>query len=126
MPKFETYLKFNLSRDHAAPCSRQSCSVWDWNDATNNGPAVYQAGNSWTETGITWNNRPARIGGPSDNKVAIPMETWVEYDVIPLVPGNGEVTLVLVGDSTDGANFASKEYDGPEQAGAARGDLWAL
>ena len=33
----------------------------------------------------------------------------VEYDVLPLVTGNGEVTFVLVGDSTDAANFSSKE-----------------
>ena len=89
--------------------------VWDSNDATNNGPAVYQAGNSWTETGITWNNRPARIAAPSDNKVAIPIGTWVEYDVTAAVAGNGEVSFVLVGDSTDGANFASKEYNDPSK-----------
>ena len=31
----------------------------------------------------------------------------------PLVTGNGDVTFVLVPDSTDGANFASKEYTDP-------------
>ena len=46
-------------------------SVFDSNDATNNGPAVYRADSSWTESGITWANRPARTAGPSDNKVAI-------------------------------------------------------
>ena len=89
--------------------------VFDSNDATNNGPAVYLAGNGWTENGITWTNRPARIGSPSDNKVQIPIGTWVEYDVVPLVAGNGEITFVLVGDSTDGANFASKEYTDPSK-----------
>ena len=113
-PKFETYFKFNLAGISGTVQSAK-LHVWDWNDATNNGPAVYQAGNSWTESGITWNNRPARIGVPSDNKVAIPVETWVEYDVVPFVLGNGELTLVLVGDSTDGANFASKEYNDPSK-----------
>ena len=92
-PKFETYFKFDLAGITGTVQSAK-LHVWDWNDATNNGPAVYQAGNSWTETGITWNNRPARIGVPSDNKVAIPVETWVEYDVVPFVLGNGELTLV--------------------------------
>jgi hypothetical protein len=89
--------------------------VFDSNDATNNGPAVYKAGSTWTETGITWANRPARTAGPSDNKVAIAEGTWAEYDVAPLVTGNGDVTFVLVGDSTDGANFASKEYTDPSK-----------
>ncbi len=114
VPKFETYFKFNLA-GITGNVQSAKLHVWDWNDATNNGPAVYQAGNSWTESGITWTNRTARIAGPSDNKVAIPVETWVEYDVTPLVAGNGEVSLVLVGDSTDGANFASKEYNDPSK-----------
>jgi hypothetical protein len=113
-PKYETYLKFNLTGISGTVKSAK-LRVYDSNDATNNGPAVYQAGNSWTEAGITWNNRTSRIGGPSDNKVAIAQGTWVEYDVIPFVLGDGAVTFVLVGDSTDGANFASKEYDDPSK-----------
>ena len=70
---------------------------------------------SWTESGITWNNRPALIGTPSDNKVQIAIGTWVEYDVTPLVTGNGDVTFALIPDSTDGANFASKEYTDPSK-----------
>ena len=113
-PKFETYFKFNLT-GITGTVQAAKLKVFDSNDASNNGPAVYQAGNSWTETGITWANRPARIGTASDNKVQIPIGTWVEYDVVPLVAGNGEVTFVLVGDSTDGANFASKEYTDPSK-----------
>jgi hypothetical protein len=113
-PKNEVYLKFNLTGISGTVQSAK-LHIYDSNDATNNGPAVYHAGNSWTESGITWNNRTARISGPSDNKVAIAKETWVEYDVIPFVLGNGELTLVLAGDSTDGANFASKEFDDPSK-----------
>jgi glucose/arabinose dehydrogenase len=113
-PKQETYLKFNLVGITGTVQSAK-LKVFDSNDASNNGPAVYQAGNSWTEAGVTWSNRPARIGTPSDNKVQIPIGTWVEYDVVPLVAGNGDITFVLVGDSTDGANFASKEYTDPSK-----------
>ena len=111
---YESYLKFALT---GVTGSVQSAKlhIYDSNDATNNGPAVYAAPSSWTETGITWNNRPARTGVPSDNKVQIAVGTWVEYDVAPLVTGNGDVTFVLVGDSTDGANFASKEYSDPSK-----------
>jgi hypothetical protein len=113
-PAYESWFKFNLA-GLTGTVQAAKLKVWDWNDASNNGPAVYLAGNGWTETGLTWSNRPARIGSPSDNKVQIPMATWVEYDVAPLVAGNGEITFVLVGDSTDGANFASKEYEDPSK-----------
>jgi hypothetical protein len=33
----------------------------------------------------------------------------VEYDVLPAVSGNGDLSFVLVGDSADGASFASRE-----------------
>jgi hypothetical protein len=108
-PNQETYLKFSLA-GISGTIESAKLHVYDSNDASNNGPEVYLAGNAWTESAITWANRPARIAGPSDNKVAIPKETWVEYDVSSLVAGNGDITLVLAGDSTDGANFASKEY----------------
>jgi chitodextrinase len=113
-PPMESYLKFSLSGITGTVQSAK-LHIYDSNDATNNGPAVYAAPSSWTETGITWSSRPARTGVPSDNKVAIAKETWVEYDVAPLVTSNGDVTFVLVGDSTDGANFASKEYGDPSK-----------
>ena len=90
--------------------------VWDWNDATNNGPAVYQArqlldrDRHHLEQPPGSHRWPVRQQG-GDRRV----ETWVEYDVVPLVPGNGDVTFVLVGDSTDGANFASKEFNDPSK-----------
>ena len=113
-PPMESYLKFSLSGITGAVQSAK-LKIFDSNDATNNGPAVYAAPSTWTESGITWNNRPAHTGTASDNKVQIAIGTWVEYDVAPLVTGNGDVTFVLVPDSTDGANFASKEYSDPSK-----------
>jgi glucose/arabinose dehydrogenase/chitodextrinase len=113
-PAMESWLKFSLTGITGTVQSAK-LRVFDSNDATNNGPAVYRAGSSWTESGLTWNNRPARTGGPSDNKVQIAIGAWAEYDVAPLVTGSGDVTFVLVGDSTDGANFASKEYTDPSK-----------
>jgi glucose/arabinose dehydrogenase/chitodextrinase len=111
-PRVESYLRFDPAGITGAVQSAKLV-IFDSNDASNNGPAVYSAGSSWSESGITWSNRPSRTGGPSDNEGAIAQGTWVEYDVTPLVTGDGDVTFVLVGDSTDGANFASKEYSDP-------------
>jgi hypothetical protein len=70
---------------------------------------VYGAGSSWAESTVTWANRPGRTTAPMANSGGIAARTWVEYDVLPLVSGNGAVAVVLVGDSTDVANFSSRE-----------------
>jgi hypothetical protein len=78
-------------------------------NATTNGPALYPAANSWTETGITWNTKPARTGGIIDNKANVPGNTWVEYDVLAVVAANGTFTFNLVPESTDGLAVRSRE-----------------
>jgi hypothetical protein len=80
-----------------------------------NGPAVYSTGTSWTETGITWNNRPGRTSGAVDNKGSIPTNTWVEYNVTSLVQGNGTLSFVLAADSTDAVIFSSRQGSQPPQ-----------
>ena len=113
-PPMESYLRFALS-GISGTIQSAKLRIYDTNDSTNNGPEIHKAGSSWTESGITWSNRPALTGGPSDDKVVIAKETWVEYDVAPLVTGNGDVTFALIPDSTDGANFASREYGDPSK-----------
>ena len=39
-------------------------------DATRNGPALYTTSNTWTETGITWNNH-TRTSGTLEDKGAL-------------------------------------------------------
>ena len=58
-PATESYLRFTLAGITGTVQSAK-LRIFDSNDASNNGPAVYKAASSWTETGITWNNRPAR------------------------------------------------------------------
>lgn len=110
----ESYLRFTVS-GISGVIQTARLRVYDTTDATKNGPAVYATNNTWTETGITWNNRPARTSGAVDNKGAIPKNTWVEYDVSTLVTGNGTYSFVLAGDSGDSARFSSREGSQPPQ-----------
>jgi hypothetical protein len=82
-------------------------------NGTGNGPAVYATGGSWTETGLTWNNKPARVGAASDDQGAVPIDTHVEYDVTPLVSGNGTFNFVTVTASTDALDVNSRESTRP-------------
>ena len=83
-------------------------------DGTSDGPGIYgctalQCG-SWTETGLTWNTRPARALTATADVAAIPAGTRPEWDVTPLIAGDGNVTLVVgPTPTTDGAFFSSRE-----------------
>ena len=104
----ESYIRFTVG-GISGVVQNARLRVYSTAESSNNGPAAYAAGNTWTETGITWNNRPARNGGALDNKGAISQNTWVEYTVTSRVTGNGTYTFVLAGDSRDDIRFSSRE-----------------
>ena len=112
-----SYLRFTLS-GISGPIQSVKLRVYCTTNATNNGPAVYLADNNWIETGtngITWNTQPALLSGAFDNKGAIALSSWVEYDVTALVAGDGTYTFALVADGSDGVTFASREGTPPPE-----------
>jgi calcineurin-like phosphoesterase family protein len=113
-PMEESYLLFTVD-GLSGPIQNAKLRVFVLTDTTKNGPAVYLANNSWTESGMTWNTKPALLSGPSDNKGALTANTWVEYDVSSLLSGNGTYTFALIADSSDGADFSSREGGSPAQ-----------
>jgi calcineurin-like phosphoesterase family protein len=110
----DSYLRFSVN-GVSGVIQDARLRVFSTNDGTRNGPAAYATDNSWSETGITWNNRPARTGGGLDNKGSISTNTWVEYNVTSLVTGNGTFNFVLGGDSNDNVAFSSREGSNPPQ-----------
>ena len=78
--------------------------------ASVDGPAVYTTTNSWTETGLTWNNRPARTSVATDDKGAVAANSWLEFDVTPFVTGNGTYSFTLAQTTSDGVDIRSREY----------------
>ena len=104
----ESFIRFTVS---GATGSVQNARLRVYITSNNsaNGPAAYAANNSWTETGITWNNRPARTSGVLDNKGATSKNSWLEYNVTAAVTGNGTYSFVLVADSADAIRFSSRE-----------------
>jgi len=113
-PDIESFIRFTVS-GVAGTVQSVQLRVYTTTNSSTNGPAVYGGDNTWTETGITWNNRPARTSDVVDNKGAINTNTWIEYNVSPLVTGNGTHTFVLVADSSDGIRFSSREGSQPPQ-----------
>ena len=110
----ESYVRFTVSGVSDVIQSAH-LRLYSTTDASLDGPAVYAADNNWTESEITWSNRPRRLSEASDNKDITKRYSWVEYDVTPLVTGNGTYSFLLAGDSNDGVRFSSRESsNGPQ------------
>ena len=99
----ESFLRFTVG---GVTGSVQSAKLRLFNyNGTADGPAAYSTGNSWVESTINWNTRPLRTSGATDDKGAVATNSWVEYNVTPLVTGNGTYSFTVAGPSTDGVDF---------------------
>jgi hypothetical protein len=110
----ESYLRFTVTGVSQAVLSAK-LRVHVATNGTANGPAAYATSNSWLESKLTWNTRPAPTSSATDNKGAIGTNIWVDYDVTSLVQGNGTYSFVFRADSSDSVSFSSKEGSFPPQ-----------
>ncbi len=103
----ESYLRFDVSGLSGSVTSAK-LRVYA-TSRTADGPAAYSAPNDWSESAITWNNRPVAVGSAADDIGAVAANSWAEWNVTKLVTGNGTYSFVLVGNSSDGVAMSSRE-----------------
>lgn len=106
-PDKASYMRFSVS-GITAPVIDAKVRTFVRNGSVN-GPAIHPTSGAWTESGITWANRPPPTAAASDDKGAVAAGAWVEYDVTPLVPGNGTYDFVTLTTSTDALDVDSRE-----------------
>ena len=80
--------------------------LWVTN-SSGNGPEIWTTG-TFDEASVRWSNTPA-LGRMVADFGSVSSGRWVEIDVSSEVDGPGTYNFALVGDSTDGADFASRE-----------------
>lgn len=108
-PQEMSYLKFDVEGMSQPITSAKLRLFTTANGGSANAPGVaLSADTGWTETGITWNNKPATGSVVSDAGQA-PNAAWVEYDVTGQVTGNGLITFALIPQSTDGISYNSRQ-----------------
>jgi hypothetical protein len=105
-PLMTSFLRFNVPATGAVKKATLRLFV---GNATDNGPHLYTTQAGWSETAITWSNRPARTSGIVGDIGAAGAGTWVEYDVTSLVRGAGSHSFELSGDTPNGVDFNSAE-----------------
>jgi hypothetical protein len=80
------------------------------NDKSVYGGDVYGvASNSWSESSVNWNTAPAAGTKVGSVTTAVALNTSYEFDVKPLITGNGTVSMMVKSTSNDGARYYSKE-----------------
>jgi hypothetical protein len=109
-PVVESYVRFDV-RNVVGSVQRARLRLWD-TDATVDGPAVYPSATGWQEKKVTWSSRPVRTGPVLADLGNVPAGAWAEFDVTPLVTGNGTYSFELVATSADAAAFSSREQRG--------------
>ena len=112
-PDLQSFLRFDIS-GVSGTVTKATLRLYAYGSVAD-GPAVAPTAATWTERGITWQTRPAPTGPAVDDKNAIAAWTWVEFDVTPLVQGNGAVNLVLSSAAAGGVGFYSREDTRPPQ-----------
>jgi hypothetical protein len=106
-PLTHAYLRFAVSDvEGTVTSARLRMTV---TNATTNAPQLFAAGSTWSESTITWNNRPATTGGVIADLGAVSAGQVIEYDVTALVTGDGVYTMALVPATGDGFAVHSGE-----------------
>jgi hypothetical protein len=112
-PGEQSYIRFNVTGVSGAV---QSATLRLFvRNGSSNAPSLYLTSNTWTETGITWNNKPAAIGPAIADVGSASSGTWSEYDLTGDITGNGTYDFVLLPDGSDGIQYDAREGASPPQ-----------
>jgi PKD repeat protein len=103
----QSFLRFDLTSLTGAVLSarlRVFCT-----DPGASGGRAYAAPTIWTETGITWNNRPALPDTSLATLGAVALNQWYELDVTGAVTGPGQFAFALAGGNSNTVLYSSRE-----------------
>jgi len=106
-PKTKSFLRFDVAGLSSTPTGAR-LRLWV-TDKSSNAPEVHAVDGPWDESTLTYDTRPPVRSAVVDDHGSVSAGRWLEYDVGKLVTGNGLVDLALIGDSSDGTDFASRE-----------------
>jgi Calcineurin-like phosphoesterase len=107
------YLKFDVQGLSGRP-TKATLKVFVPVDSTTSINASAVSNTTWTEAGLTYNNRPAPTSAPIPSPTPITANTFLSYDVTAYVPGNGLVSFMV-----DTASSTSKSLPSRENATVA-------
>ena len=120
----QTFLKFDLSSLSGNVTSaklRIYCT-----DASADAGRLYGLTNSsWTESGLTWNNRPSLPGGSITTLGSVSKNSWKELDVTSVVRSAGVFAFAIANGSSDMSSYSSRQGSSPPQLVVTTG-RWSM
>lgn len=105
-PERYAYLAFDV-RNVTGPITRAVLRCYVTNPS-GDGPAIYETSTRWTQSGVTFQNRPRPLGPALADKGAV-ANGWLEYDVTAAVRANGAYSFILAPTSDDSVVCNSRE-----------------
>ncbi len=107
--RIESYIRFTVPPLHGTVTR-----AWLYlrpleGEASTGGFSVYRTNNDWTETGITWQNRPARSPNIISVSGRVGAGEPIRIDVSSYVTGPGTYNFVLATETVDGLDVFSRE-----------------
>lgn len=113
----EAMLKFTVTGVLAKKITTAKLRLWVSTDGSLvTGGSFYRvADNTWTETGVTWNNAPAADSTPFATLGRVNANYWYEVDLAGQVTGDGTYSFRVKSPSSDAVYYSSKEGSNPPQ-----------
>ncbi|KAB1143520.1 DNRLRE domain-containing protein [Streptomyces luteolifulvus] len=109
-PVRQSFLKFTVSGlTETVASAKLRIRVTNSGNSSNGGTWKSMADTTWTETGVTWNNKPVINGATVASLGSVANDQWVEIDVTSVVTGNGTFSFGGTSTSTNGAYYDSRE-----------------
>jgi PKD repeat protein len=108
-----SYLRFTVSG--AGSVAGAKLRLWVTDASADGGSLFLVANNSWSESSITWNTKPAASGAALASVGPVSVGSWAEFDVSSVVTGDGTYSFVLINASNDLVRFSSSEGSEPPQ-----------
>ncbi|MDR3574197.1 MAG: DNRLRE domain-containing protein [Anaerolineaceae bacterium] len=107
-PITRSYLRFIVSGLNGAPIVSAKIRLYANSSNTTGYSVKSLSDNTWTETGITYNNAPAP-GSLLGTSPAVVAGNWIEVDISSYFNGDGTYNLVLDTTSSTNTSFGSRE-----------------
>jgi trimeric autotransporter adhesin len=102
-----TYLKFEVTGQNG-PVSGAKLRLYS-TDGGPDGGSVYAVSNSWSESALTWNNRPLLGGTVLGSIGAAPTPGFVEVNLGDAITGNGTYSFAIATTSSNSVIYDSRE-----------------
>jgi titin len=113
-PLKEVLLKFTVTGVSGKTVTKALLSMFVSTDGSVFGGSFYRVfNNSWTESGVTWNNAPIAEANPIASFGKVRTGAWFSVDVTPAITGDGTYSFLLKSTNPDAAYYSSKENSNP-------------